>query len=288
MANKSSPIANLHTPDELLENAEAMLASKNPKMLRGAILEAITALEAYVQETIFANLENKLDPLLVKWLEEKTKMDFDTRLSILTPIATGVSIDKQTSLWQDYKAAKEIRNKVTHSGKKVSETEARYVVDTVYNWLAYLGKTAGLELELLKFKQYIESNNIRVGSMEKSIELIADYFGRSTAAQAAANIVIDIGTRRFEADVILKFGDEVAIVEAKRLREFNSEIVEHAKMQVRSLSFAYMDADRKKNLHNRVHSVVIVFSDDKIPEGYESVRNFGDYLHVVVIKSKNA
>lgn len=289
MTTKSSTIANLHTPDELLENAEAMLALKNPKMLRGAILEAITALEAYVQETIFANLENKLDPLLVKWLEEKTKMDFDTRLSILTPIATGVSINKQTDLWQAYKAAKEIRNKVTHSGKKVSEAEARHVVDTVYSWLSYLGKTAGLELELFKFKKYIESNNIQVGSMEKSVELISDYFGRSMAAQAATNIIIGVGARRFEADVVLKFGEELAVVETKRLQEFNPEIVEHAKKQVQSLAFDYLSANpRSKGVYKRIHSVVIVFVDEKIPEGYDAVRNFGDQLHIAVVKVKNA
>ena len=90
MNPKPSPIADLHTPDEILENAEALLNSNNPKMFRGAILEAITALEAYVQKTVFASLENKLDPLLVKWLQEKTMMDFDTRLSLFTPIATGV------------------------------------------------------------------------------------------------------------------------------------------------------------------------------------------------------
>ena len=144
MNPKPSPIADLHTPDEILENAEALLNSNNPKMFRGAILEAITALEAYVQKTVFASLENKLDPLLVKWLQEKTMMDFDTRLSLFTPIATGVFIDKQSDLWKDYKNAKDIRNKVTHSGKKVSKDDAQFVINTVYRWLASLGKTVGL------------------------------------------------------------------------------------------------------------------------------------------------
>ena len=52
------PIADLHTPEELLENAEILFNSDNPKMLRAAVLEAITALEAFVHVTVFGSLEN--------------------------------------------------------------------------------------------------------------------------------------------------------------------------------------------------------------------------------------
>ncbi len=76
------PTADLHTPEELLDNAETLLASSNPKMMRAVVLEAITALEAYVQSVVFSALGTKLDSLLVQWLEDKTKMDFDSRLSV--------------------------------------------------------------------------------------------------------------------------------------------------------------------------------------------------------------
>jgi hypothetical protein len=160
--NSTTPIADLHTPEELLDNAETLFAYNNPKMMRAAILEAITALESYVQAVVFSSLSEKLDPLLVQWLEDKTKMDFDSRLSVLTPVAVGQSIDKQSTLWTEYKRAKEIRNKVTHSGRKVSSTDARFVIDTVYKWLAYLGSTVELELALIRFKQYIEENSIKI------------------------------------------------------------------------------------------------------------------------------
>ena len=91
--NTNVPKASLHTPEELLDNAETLFLSNNPKMMRAAILEAITALEAYVQSTIFPALNEKLDPVLVKWLEDKTRMDFDSRLSVLTPVVTEHEID---------------------------------------------------------------------------------------------------------------------------------------------------------------------------------------------------
>lgn len=127
-----APTAEIHTPEELLDGAEVLFASANPKMMRAAVLEAIAALEAFVQDVVFTALRGKLDPLLVQWLEEKTRIDFDSRLSVLTPVAVGRQIDKQASLWKKYKGAKEIRNKVTHSGRKVSTDEARFVIDTVY------------------------------------------------------------------------------------------------------------------------------------------------------------
>lgn len=51
------------------------------------MLEAITALEAYVERTIFGLLEVTMDPQLVHWLAERTRMDFDARLGVLTPVA---------------------------------------------------------------------------------------------------------------------------------------------------------------------------------------------------------
>ena len=288
MTIKYSPIANLHTPDELLENAEILLMSKNPKMFRGAILEAITALEAYIQETVFTNLETKLDPPLVQWLKEKTKMDFDARLSVLTPIATGIPIDKKAVLWQDYKKSKDIRNKVTHSGKKVSEIEAKYVIDTVYKWLSYLGKTVGLELELVKFKKYVENNNITVDTEEKSSELISDYFGRSSAGKAAKNIIINESGGRYIVDATLQFGDEIAIVEVKMTRNFSTDFIEQAKNQVRQLTFAYMSSNQEKVINKKIHSVVICFVASGIPEEYDFVHTIGEDLHVVLIKSSNS
>lgn len=128
------------TPAELLETAEELFATKNQNMYRAAILEAITALEAKVRDKAFPALKERVGFDLTKWLEEKTRMDFDTRLGLFIPLMTGLKIDKKDKLWNDYKKAKEIRNKVTHSGVKVTESETRFVINTIYEWIEYLNQ----------------------------------------------------------------------------------------------------------------------------------------------------
>src|ERR1700687_4125129 len=67
------PKAELHTPEELLASASALLASGETDVRRAVVLEAITALEAFVHQTIFPVLARTMDDLLVKWLDEKTR-----------------------------------------------------------------------------------------------------------------------------------------------------------------------------------------------------------------------
>ena len=87
----------LHTPEELLAGAEALLMSTDQgltravdqQLMRPVVLEAITALEAFVHDRVFTRLREHMDPTLVDWLEKKTRTDFDSRLSILAPLALG-------------------------------------------------------------------------------------------------------------------------------------------------------------------------------------------------------
>ena len=205
MPPKTQQSANLHTPEELLDNAEAMMVSKDPKLLRGAILEAITALECYVAETVFSTLKyQNMNPALVELLKTKTKMDFDSRLSILIPAVNGIANDE--TLWKNYKEAKEIRNKVTHSGRKVKASEARFVIDTVYKWLIYLGKNIELKLELFKFKQNIQTNYIDSNSDTPVEELVANYFGKNKLVFDSKQQII-FGKKLF--DLILKYDNDI-------------------------------------------------------------------------------
>ena len=126
------------TPAELLDTAERLFSIGDTNMYRASILEAISALEAIVHTKAFPALQKQVGDELAKWLEEKTKMDFETRIGLFIPIATGITINKKDRLWNDYKKAKEIRNKVTHTGRKVSQAQARFVINTVYEWVAYL------------------------------------------------------------------------------------------------------------------------------------------------------
>lgn len=98
MPPRNEPAADLHSPEELLATAEALVALGDPQMYRAAVLEAITALESCVALTVFERLELLLDPLLVQWLRDHTRMDFDSRLSVLTPVATGRPVDTRGTL----------------------------------------------------------------------------------------------------------------------------------------------------------------------------------------------
>src|SRR5438128_5249430 len=129
--------ARLHTPEELLAGAESLLASRDTLLYRSAVLEAISALEFFVQKTVFTLLEQTTDQRLVDWIRKQSENRFDDRLGILLPIASGRLINKNSDLWQRYKTSKAIRNKVTHEGKAVSLAEARTAVQTVYDWLAF-------------------------------------------------------------------------------------------------------------------------------------------------------
>lgn len=276
---RKTPLADLHTPEELLDGAEVLFSFGNPKMMRGVVLEAITALEAYVQAIVFSALKSKIDPALVEWLEKKTRMDFDSRLSVLTPVAIGRPIDKQSRLWQDYKKAKEIRNRVTHSGRKVASSEARFVIDTVYNWLAYLGSTVELEVALIGLKRYIEEKApIEINTETDAISIILDYFGRTKAAEALVEEAFQVGARAIQVrpDIVLGFGQYRVLVETKFSHKgYTQMVVESAIEQVS----AFMAAT------GLVQSAIIVFQKGEVQPGFESVRKYQDgQVYVVVIK----
>ena len=277
MASQNSHVADLHTPEELVDNAEALFASGNPKMMRAAVLEAITALEAFVQSTVFSSLNGKLDTLLVQWLEDKTKMDFDSRLSVLTPVAVGCSVDKASALWSDYKKAKGIRNKVTHSGAKVSANDARFVIDTVYNWLAYLGSTLELEVALIGLKRYVEQAQVPINSEQKANLLIAEYFGQSKAASSLHEVSLKDGKRHLTADIVLKFGLYTVIVETKYSRNRDTQdLVKSAVEQTKVLMA----------VGGITQGVVVIFQEAEIPLGFDNVQKFHDgKVYSIVIKA---
>jgi hypothetical protein len=154
------------TTAELLETAERLYDMGEPHMYRACVLEAITALEANVKAVAFPALIARVGDDLAKWLEEKTRMDFDTRLGMIVPIATGLKVDKNDKLWNDYKKAKEIRNKVTHAGTKVTSTQARFVINTVYEWIEYL-------------KQAKEGQQDRVDGTKELVELLGRFIQAS-------------------------------------------------------------------------------------------------------------
>ena len=103
--------AELLRPEDLLENAKFLLELRESKAIRAVVLESMTALEVYVHNKVFKILETRLDPMFVKWLKEKTDMNFDDRLGYITPFTLNEDISRfrESDLWRRYKNARELR-----------------------------------------------------------------------------------------------------------------------------------------------------------------------------------
>ncbi len=269
------PTPELHTPEELLTAAEALLASANPDLFRAVVLEAISALEVYVHQTVFRALEGRLDPLLVKWLESKTQMDFDSRLSVIAPIATGQPVDKSASLWLDYQKAKRTRNKVTHEGRRVSRDEAAFTLETVRRWLAYLGSTASVETALAGLKRYVESQNIPVGRGHQAERLVFSYFEQTEPATAAREML----SPRSRYDLQLRFGEEVVAFEIKRTPAKRIDLELYCLQTARQVAMAVHEEGLSRG-------AVVCFTAGEITEAYSRVRTLEKgVISLVVIKA---
>jgi uncharacterized protein YutE (UPF0331/DUF86 family) len=183
-----------HTPGELLKTAQELLDSGKPELYRAAILEAITALESLVHVTVFGALEGRFDPLFVEWLRDKTRFDFDSRLSPLTQVATGLPILKDSKLWDRYKKAKELRNQVTHSGRKVTLEEARTVLSTIFEWMDYIQQSAQQDFvraDLLVKAEFFESWAQLEQLLHSSLDLLGKSHGAAYNKASAVNALLD-------------------------------------------------------------------------------------------------
>lgn len=219
MANKWAdiPQGHLHTPEEMLQGAEFLLNSENPTMLRAAVLEAFSALETYAGSTALSTLERRVyPPALAETLKRQLDDRLDSRLELLASAVVGHQMDPQ--LKKDFNEAKQIRNRVTHAGIKVSAPEARFVLKTVYKMLAYLGSNLELDLALAGFKRHIEDNKVPIETEEDAICVVRNYFGANKGAYAYTEmpkITSKRGHPQLRCDLILEFGPYRALVEVR-------------------------------------------------------------------------
>jgi hypothetical protein len=271
--------AELHTPEELLMNAQDFLESDNEAMLRACVLEAITALEAYVQKVVFDVFNEQFPDILVKWIKEKTMMDFDTRISTLTSVALGQQIDKNDTLWSNYKVAKGIRNDVTHSGRKVTKKDASFVIQTVYDWLSFLGSTAEVDLSLYSLKNYIEKKNITPSSEKEAVNLVAKFY-RETKAASSDNETTKLPIV-VRPDLILHFGKYKILIETKLLKG-SIESVERNK----STYLYQVNELLSKTMIER--AALIIFCKGNLPEVYNKIQLYSDgKIKVIYIQAKS-
>ena len=269
--------AAFHTPEELLAGAQSLLDSHDPGFARAAILEAITALEAYVGQVVFRLLESKLDPLLVKWLRERTKLDFDARLSVLVPLATERSVIKGSDLWSRYKRAKQIRNEVTHSGRQVTFSEAEEVVETIFDWLSYLGSAAELDVLLLNLKKHIEFSsdwkNIDSTDHRNIWEIyearILEYFEKVRFSDVERRVQVKVGNSLFEIDFVARIGSRRVAIEIRSASVDPGQLDTRLELATRAV--------RRLLLASIVDSgVVVLLFRGALPEKYRKMEKRDD------------
>jgi hypothetical protein len=267
-----------------LAGAEALLMSTDQQLtraidkqlMRAVVLEAITALEAFVRSRVFDLLKGQLDPLLVRWLEQKTRNDFESRLSVFTPVALGRPVDRGSKLWNDYQTAKQIRNKVTHTGRRVSRDEARFVVRTVYDWLAFLGSTVEVELALQGLEMFVETSGVHIDHEVDASNVVRDYFKRTKAASLQGQPTLK-GPQVMRPDLMLEFGNYKVLVEVKFSDRLNLlELINRSVQQ----TLSYLR-------HSEVaRGAVIIFHTGKVPEPYRQVQTLEDgKVSLVVIQT---
>lgn len=165
-----------------------------------------------------------------------------------------------------------------HRGKKVSPKDARFVIDTVYKWLAYLGSTIEIELALIALKRYIEGAKISFEREADVIPVILEYFGRTKAASGSAQVTLPVGSHgQARADLVLRFGSHTVLIETKFSRSRSTKsIVESAVQQ----------ASRLMDVSGITQSAVIIFQKGSIEPGFENVQKYLDgKVYVVVIKA---
>lgn len=262
-----------HSPEELLSTADHLIDSGDQRMYRSAVLEAFTALEYFVGLYVFGILDSKLDKLLVKWLKEKTRTNFDDRLEVFTPVATEVEIDKNGDLWRRYKKSKEIRNKVAHTGRMVSHEEAKFVRDTVHDWLAYLGSIAGIEYELLRFKEYFETSRISTKKGSELEQEVNEYFSQNNKIEIVRQKQIGNNI----ADIVLDYGGKTILIE--------NIFLPNLEMKGDTLKRKRILVKRMMHQMRITRGAIIVFHEFELPETVRTLSTIdGGNLSIIYVK----
>ena len=268
-AHPTPPIASFHTPEELLETARELLCSGNPRYYRGAALEALAALEAFVHKTVFPALAGRFPESICRFLEEKTKMDFDSRLIVLAPLATGVPVEQTSQLWKTFKEIRNLRKGVVHGSKKVTRADVERIIANTTDWINYLGQTIELEKSLMHLKRWVEEQPAPIVRTSKDAErIIADFFSRSKAADVDLDKPILADGTHQRADAILKFGARRVIVEAKFAR-FRNNL-----NNIRADAIYQVDRYRKNSGIDQ--ACVIIFLQATLPASTPAIEKHAD------------
>lgn len=262
------PSPDFHTPEELLATAIRLLRQEDPSLNRAVLLESIAALETAVERTVFPLLKETLGPVLANWLKDKTKMDFDSRLTPLAGQAIKKEIDTRTNpLWKDYKKVKQLRNQAIHRGTRVSRENAAFAIKTVESWLAFLGSTAQIEVALWMIKHYFERREpySEVPSRSDLVSMVSRVFTKAKVKSVQEEPTIKQHGMVLRPDLVVTYGDIDVVVETKVIK--NQPIGSMIDMTaMKALSYA--------GEHGR--AAILFFSMSGLPSQYDGVFHASD------------
>lgn len=258
--------ADLYSPRDLLRNAKYLLDTRDPKALRAVVLESMTALEVYVHTKVFKFLEEQLDIEFIEWLKKKTRFDFRSRLGAITPLALGlkISIVKGSTLWNRYTEAKKIRNEVSHEGRIISFDEGQKVYNTVFDWLACLGSSIGMELALIKLKQHIEENHLSISTEFEVADILNSYFRESSVATP---ITQEVYLGRSIFDFVLQFGTKIVALEMKLLMRLPTDLNQYIADLIPILS-------NNLEISNFSKIALIIFLKGEVPISFQQIKKY--------------
>ena len=275
---KSDSTARFHSPADLLATARSLLNSGDEDLLRASILEAITALESMTAATVFPLLEKTLPSILVKWLKGRTRMDFDTRLSVLASVATGREVDKGSDLWARYKAAKSIRNEVTHLGRRITFAEAGDIIATVEAWIHFLGSTAEVSLSLEALRDQLAELPLEEVTEANLVWNIAGFYRSAHGVKVLQEIPLHPDLR---PDAVLQFGEELVVLEIKVARGATEAMAVYSEVVTQAERYLQVNSVSKV-------AVFIIFSGVQVPEDLSSVKTMlNGKISIIGIQSAN-
>jgi len=197
-----------HSAADVLVYANRMMGMGHPILQCGTVLESMEALERFVGHTVLRSLESKLGPSFVAWLRRNTAMDFDARMELLLPLATGKPIDKTSVLWVDYRAARRLQNEIARGGREVTESEVRRVVKVVADWVDFLSCTVELGNMLRRLKATMELAPPAIASGSEAEKFVVDFL-RDARASVSRDRHADV--------VVVGFGGSKVAIAVKLL-----------------------------------------------------------------------
>jgi hypothetical protein len=171
----------------------------------------------------------------------------------------------------------------------VPVADARFVIDTVYDWLAYLGSALEIELSLLRLKSYVEKNEVLIPDYESALNLIGEYYSakRTTRNSVSDNpgdedFMIKIGPFNTSIDVMFIDGMTVSVSSAWVPKRLENKLI--------------LEAVTKFPDAGIYQKVIIVFRRGELEEKYQTVMKVptgkktkgGKWLYVVYIQLPQA